>query len=179
VALEPKGGVTTCRKIHIYGGPGSGKSYVAGELSQTLGIPVFDLDDIFWDNADDGYNTRASEQERDAGLAAILERDAWIIEGVYHQWLRQSFQEADIILELDTPLWIRDWRIVRRFMRCKLGLLPSRKRETFTGQLSLLKWNHGYRDDNQRRTRAFIAELGRETVRCTSMKDVMAALDLT
>ena len=37
-------------KIHIVGGPGSGKSFLAKKLSRELGIPHYDLDDIQWVN---------------------------------------------------------------------------------------------------------------------------------
>jgi adenylate kinase family enzyme len=37
------------RKIHIVGGPGSGKSYIARRLSTLYNINSYDLDDIFWD----------------------------------------------------------------------------------------------------------------------------------
>ena len=37
------------RKIHIIGGPGSGKSYIAKKLSTLYNIKAYDLDDLFWD----------------------------------------------------------------------------------------------------------------------------------
>ena len=36
-------------KIHIIGGPGSGKTWLADRLSAEFNVPAFDLDDIFWD----------------------------------------------------------------------------------------------------------------------------------
>ncbi len=38
-------------KIHIIGAPGSGKSFLAGNLSKQFDIPHYDLDDLQWDNA--------------------------------------------------------------------------------------------------------------------------------
>ncbi len=43
-------------------------------------MPVFDLDDLFWDRCADHYGIRAHEAEREQGLAKILERESWIIE---------------------------------------------------------------------------------------------------
>lgn len=37
-------------KIHIIGGPGSGKTFLAEKLSKELGISHLDLDDLQWDN---------------------------------------------------------------------------------------------------------------------------------
>ena len=73
-------------KIHIIGGPGSGKTTLAKQLSEKLGIPRFDLDDLQWDNASGAYGTRRAPQERDALLAEILKHDDWIIEGDYYAW---------------------------------------------------------------------------------------------
>ena len=54
------------QRIHIIGGPGSGKTYAARHLSDLLGFPRYDLDDWFWDNAAQSYGVRASDTERDA-----------------------------------------------------------------------------------------------------------------
>ena len=69
-------------KIHIIGGPGSGKSFLADRLSRQLGIPHYDLDDLQWDNAA-GYGTKPDPPERDALLSQILQKEAWVIEGDY------------------------------------------------------------------------------------------------
>ena len=37
-------------KIHIVGGPGSGKSFLAEKHSTQYGIPHYDLDELQWDN---------------------------------------------------------------------------------------------------------------------------------
>jgi cytidylate kinase len=86
-------------RIHIIGGLGSGKSFVAGELSRCLGVPAYDLDDLFWDRGTPRDGVRASADERDRRLAAIVAQDGWIIEGVYYGWLAPSFDAADMIIE--------------------------------------------------------------------------------
>ncbi len=37
-------------KIHIIGGPGSGKTFLAEKLSKEYGIRHIDLDELQWDN---------------------------------------------------------------------------------------------------------------------------------
>ena len=71
-------------KIHIIGGSGSGKTYLAEKLSREYGIPHFDLDELQWDAAADAYGKKRNAAERDALLQNILKEDDWIIEGVYY-----------------------------------------------------------------------------------------------
>ena len=40
-------------KIHIIGGSGSGKTYLADKLSKEYGITHYDLDELQWDNKAD------------------------------------------------------------------------------------------------------------------------------
>jgi adenylate kinase family enzyme len=102
-------------RIHIIGGPGSGKSYIAAKLAQHFTVPVYDLDDFFWDRAALTYGIRADATERDRRFAFIVSQDGWIIEGVYYQWLAPSFDAAQAILALTPSIWVRHWRVIRAF----------------------------------------------------------------
>ena len=133
-------------KIHIVGGPGSGKTFLAQKLSRELGIPHYDLDDVQWAN-EGGYGTKRDIAERDALLEQILQRDDWIIEGVYHAWCGRCFEEADRIYLLTVPSRVYRYRILRRFLRRKLGLEPGKK-ETLKSLFALLKWADKYQRVN-------------------------------
>jgi adenylate kinase family enzyme len=129
-------------KIHIIGGPGSGKTTLAKQLSEELQIPHYDLDDLQWDNGA-GYGTKRDPSERDALLAQLLSKDDWIIEGVYYAWCERCFAEADRIYLLEVPRRVYRRRIIRRFIRRKLGLDPG-KRETLKSLSALLQWADKY-----------------------------------
>lgn len=134
-------------KIHIIGGPGSGKSFLAEKLSQQYGVPHYDLDELQWDPAAGGYGTKRNEQERDALLRRILQKEDWIIEGVYYAWCGQCFADADQIYLLHVPLSTCRARILRRFLRRKLGLEKG-KRESLRSLFGLLKWADKYQRVN-------------------------------
>jgi adenylate kinase family enzyme len=118
------------KKIHIIGGPGSGKSYLAKKLSGRYSIPCYDLDDIFWDKNQREY-IRTPEEARQKKLSTILKNDSWIIEGVYYKWLADSFEDADkivvhpgyveavedssTIFEFEIILWSSKRRNIRQF----------------------------------------------------------------
>ena len=134
-------------KIHIIGGPGSGKSFLARKLSEQYKIPHYDLDDIQWDNFAEGYGTKRGSQERDSLLADILEKSDWIIEGVYYSWCTQCFEDADRIILLEVPRYKYRFRIIRRFVRRKLHLEKGKK-ETLKSLSGLLKWADKYQTSN-------------------------------
>lgn len=117
-------------KIHIIGGSGTGKSYLANALSSKLNIEHFDLDDLQWDNTANTYGIKMPVEKRDAILNDILKKDSWIIEGVYYTWCLQCFEDADVIYVLDIPRRVYRFRIIKRFIKRKLGIEKGKK-ETF------------------------------------------------
>ena len=161
-------------RIHIIGGPGSGKSYIAAKLAESLGVLAFDLDDLFWESSARSYGVRADAPERNRQLAEIVSRDGWIIEGVYYQWLGPSFDAADCIVALTPPVWLRHWRVVRRFLERKAGRISS-KHESLSDLWRLLCWSHAYDTRNLVQARQFVAERGRKLTACRTFDDVLAA----
>ncbi len=134
-------------KIHIIGGPGSGKTFLAEKLSKELGISHFDLDDLQWDNKSASYGVKRSPDERDRLLNNVLSHNDWIIEGVYYAWCQQCFADADRIYVLNVPRYKYRYRIIRRFVRRKLGLEKGKK-ENLKSLRELLKWADKYQRAN-------------------------------
>lgn len=145
------------QRVHILGGPGSGKTYLAEKLAERLAIRRVDLDELFWDNTAAGYNTRREAEHRDRLLGDIVRQEQWILEGVYHAWLQGSFDRADVIVVLRASVWLRHWRIVRRFLGRRLIARGHPRRETFASLGSLLRWNHRFNGDNLRRAMEMLA----------------------
>jgi len=143
------------------------KSYIARQLSQRFGIPAYDLDELFWDQAAPRYGVRAETVERDAKLLVITQEKQWIIEGVYYGWLRPSFEWADRIFVLRVNVLLRDWRILKRFAIRKFGIRPT-KQENLFDLYQLLQWNHQYDAGHLRQALEFIQELEDKIVACRS-----------
>ena len=159
-------------RIHILGGPGSGKSYVAARLATQFGISACDLDDLFWDRTALKYGVRAETKERTRQLADIVSQDGWVIEGVYYQWLAPSFKSANLIIALTPSIWIRHGRVIKRFLLRKFGRIKS-KRESFADLLRLLRWSHNYDATMLVQAREFISQQGRELAVYKTFDDVM------
>lgn len=163
------------RRLHIIGGPGSGKSYAARVLSRQLGIPAYDLDELFWDRAAPCYGVRAAVAERDARLASITQEERWIIEGVYYGWLRPSFARADAIFVLKPHVLLRDWRIVKRFVMRKCGI-GATKRENLRDLYALIMWNHRYDMNNLQPALEYLREFQHKVVHCRDSIDLLACM---
>jgi adenylate kinase family enzyme len=131
-------------KIHIIGAPGSGKTYIAKKLSKKLRLPMYTLDHLFWDSESSYQGSQTPPAKRDQLLKQIIEKENWIVEGVYYRWVKESFINADYIIVLKTNVRIRRWRIIKSFIFRKLRLRPSIRRETFRTLLELLDWNNSY-----------------------------------
>ena len=132
----------TFNRIHIIGASGSGKTYLGQKLSQLLHLPLQDLDGIKWDNQGT-YGVERPETERDRLLQEFITQPAWITEGIYYGWVGDSFAAADVIIILQPSAMTRNYRMILRFLKRKLGFLPS-KNETIKDLIALIKWTNDY-----------------------------------
>jgi len=132
-------------KIHIIGSVGSGKTTLARNLSSQVEIPHYELDNVVWKRSENG-DIRRTEQERDNYLSSIVQSKRWIIEGVHHKWVGESFREADLIIFLDTPYSTRNYRIIRRFFLQKIGAEKANYNPTFQIFKRMFVWNKNYED---------------------------------
>lgn len=130
-------------RIHIVGASGSGKTWLSQKLSEKYGIPAYELDDLFWDDSKSGYSVKREEEERDRMFHDIVFRESWIIEGVQHAWVGESFESADVIYCLETPPALCHFRIVKRFLVRKWNH-TCREKEDLQSLLRLLKWTRKF-----------------------------------
>lgn len=131
----------TPTKIHIIGSVASGKTTLAKDLSIKLQIPYYELDNVVWIRKEDG-DLRRTEEEREKYLYSIVQTDSWIIEGVHNEeWVSNSFQKADIIIFLDINYSIRTFRIIKRFIKQRLGLEKAHYQPTFKIFFKMFQWN--------------------------------------
>lgn len=87
------------KKIIVIGCPGSGKSTFSRELRNKTGIPLYHLDMMYW-NADKTTVEKSVFLER---LSAVIEQDAWLIDGNYGSTMELRMAACDTVFFLDYP----------------------------------------------------------------------------
>ncbi len=101
----------TPKRIMIIGGPGSGKSTAAKKLGAALGLPVYHTDrDVFWLP---GWVER-DKADQLARVNRIVAEDTWVFEGSNSRTYDLREARSDLVIWLDTPLWLRLIRVIRR-----------------------------------------------------------------
>ncbi|MBC7491288.1 MAG: AAA family ATPase [Novosphingobium sp.] len=101
------------QRILIIGSPGAGKSTLSRALAERTGLPLHHLDRMHWLP---GWVERDRDEGR-AELAAVLERDRWIIDGNYGSSLPMRLERADTVIWLDFPTRVCLARALKRWWR--------------------------------------------------------------
>lgn len=135
-------------KILIFGIVASGKTTLADRLSKELGISYYEGDCIAWGFPGEKRYKR-SEKEQKEIIYQINENESWIIEGTYRESQKILYDLADKIIFLDTPLWVRRYRIILRFIRQKLGIEKSNYEPDFDMLKHMFLWTREFERDRK------------------------------
>ena len=133
-------------------------------------LTAYDLDQIFWEQNENAY-VRASEELRAKKLGRVLSQENWIIEGVYYKWLSGAFYDADLIVVLNPPVLLRQWRIFKRLLKRKFVLGQFRK-ESLASFMEMFWWNQKFDNDNMIRILDFTAEHKNKIILCKNYNDL-------
>ena len=87
------------RRVAVIGCPGGGKSTFSRALRDRTGLPLYHLDAIYW-RAD---RTTLPKEEFRAIQQALLQRDAWIIDGNYGSTMEWRVAACELLVFLDYP----------------------------------------------------------------------------
>lgn len=118
------------RRVLVLGRGGAGKSAFARRLGALSGIPVVELDKVFWGPGLVGTpGPEWAEKQRE-----LVAADAWILDGDLGPYdvLGVRLAEADTVVLLNLSLVRCAWRAVRR----------SRERWDFWVWLISYRWRH-------------------------------------
>ena len=97
-------------RIAILGGAGAGKSTLARRVGAALGLPVVHLDRVVFGPGWIRFPV-AEARER---LGAMLAPGGWVVEGTYPELADLMLPQADLVIWIDQPAWLRLWRAWRK-----------------------------------------------------------------
>jgi adenylate kinase family enzyme len=100
------------KRVVVLGPGGAGKSTLAARLGEITGLPVVELDKVFWQPglAATPHNQWVEIQQR------LIEEDKWIMDGDLGPYdaIEVRLSAADTIIFLDFSIIRCAWRSVRR-----------------------------------------------------------------
>lgn len=100
-------------RVIVVGTTGSGKTTLATALAQKMDCPFIELDALFWNPG--WVQTPRDEFRRRVADAIAPER--WAAGGNYSSARDLIWQRADTLIWLDYPMWLVEWRLLKRTLR--------------------------------------------------------------
>jgi hypothetical protein len=162
-------------RIHIIGGPGTGKTTLAHRLARDYDLPVYELDLIAYEGPQFRPRPPSACADRAHEIAA---EERWITEGIFVGWTNCLLARADTIIWLDLGSWRGSaGRIVLRTLSGALREAGRRR-----GAERFLRFADYRRNLRQlwsvlMQSRDFWAPPGRRTLYPVTRGDVQRALE--
>ncbi len=133
-------------RILIIGCGGAGKSTLARQLGEKLGLPVVHLDKLFWHP---GW-VESTDAEMDAKILAALQKPQWIMDGNFSRTLPLRITYCDTVIYLDFSRWACLRGVLKRILTTYGKVRPDMGEgcpERF--DLDFLKWVWNFNKKNR------------------------------
>lgn len=102
-------------RIHVLGGSGCGVSTLGAALGRSLGLPVFDNDDYYWEPTEPPFQKATAVPQRQAKLLGDLaSHAAWVSAGSMDSWSQPFEPLFTHVIFLQVPTTVRCARLRER-----------------------------------------------------------------
>ena len=99
------------KRVAVFGKPGSGKSTLSQALAAITGLPLHQLDGLYYDKKGNRVESEAFEAAHDA----ILSSDAWLVDGFGTlASFNKRLDAADTLIYIDLPYKTSYWLVTKR-----------------------------------------------------------------
>ena len=142
-------------RILIIGCGGAGKSTLARQLGEKLGLPVIHLDKRWWKP---GW-VESTPEEFDEKLAAELEKPRWIMDGNFNRTMPQRLSKCDTVIYLDFSRFACLMGVLKRVLTTHGKVRPDMGEgcpERF--DVDFLKWIWYYNPNNREKNYRLLNE---------------------
>ncbi len=149
------------KRIVIFGGSGTGKSTLARNLGEKLGLPVYHLDKFYWKP---GWQA-VSRPELDAAIHETMAKDEWIMDGCYSRTLPERLERCDTVIYMDFNRFACIFGILQRYFTNLGKVRPDMSEgceERLNWDFMVYIWT--YNDQKRARNYEYLAQAGHAQV---------------
>lgn len=172
------------KRINVVGTSGSGKTTFSRQLAAVLGLPVHEMDRMFWLP---GWQSRP-EEDFMAQVGAAVSGAEWVLDGNYDRSRVVKWARVECVVWIDYSFGRTMWQAVRRALVRAIGrkeIWPGTGnreslRKSFFSRESILLWTLTTFRSNRTRYREMMGEEARafEVVRVGSRRDAARLLGM-
>ena len=110
--MEPRAGISYPQRISVVGSTGSGKTYLARDISKRLGLPFYELDQIRQKFVHESLDRAGFS----AAVAELVANDHWVIDGHYRDVRHLIWERSDLVVYLNYSPTLIFARLLVRFI---------------------------------------------------------------
>lgn len=172
------------RRINVVGTSGSGKTTFSRRLAGALGLPLHEMDRLFWLP---GWQSRP-EEDFMAQVGEAVSGAEWILDGNYNRTKPVKWAKVECVVWIDYSFARTMWQAVCRALVRAIGrkeIWPGTGnreslRKSFFSRDSILLWTLTTYRSNRARYREMMGEEGRSfaVVRVGSRKEAARLLGM-
>lgn len=141
-------------RVYLLGTSGTGKTYLGNILSKKLKLPFYDSDNVYFIKK---FTLSRTKEQRKKLLDKIAKKKKWIIDARGSAWSRDPMKKADLIIWLQPNIFVRTYRILKRYFSRK-----GEYEEDLKSIWNLLRYSWSYKFNDHASGYKIIKEFIRE-----------------